>query len=390
MAGEPTSLRLRLHEILDRQDPTDPVANWFVRLMTALIIVNVAAAVMLTDERFSDLHPLPFRVIEIVSVIAFGIEYALRLWSCVESPMYRGLSAWQARARWVVTPAAIIDFIALVPFVLVHIGDTDMRTLAILRLLRFFKLARYSPGLASLLEAVRAERRGLLACFVVICAGVLIAASAIYFAENAAQPDKFGSIPQSMWWAVETITTVGYGDVIPVTVLGQIIGGFTMMTGIFMLALPVGIVATAFMEVIRRREFVVTWGMIARIPLFADLDSRAMAQVVPHLRARNAEAGELVVPRGSAPRAIFFIVSGMVEIEPREGEALRLGAGHYFGEATEPSERHRGILVRAVQRTRMLVLSGDDIDELVGSRPELASKIAAVSTYGLAPAAVVS
>lgn len=383
MAAEAITWRRRLHDILDRQDPTDPVSTWFVRFMTALIVLNVAAAIMLTDARFEGMHRFVFGWIEVVSLAVFGIEYALRLWTCVESPLYRGLSPWSARARWAVTPAALIDLVALAPFAIIHFGDTDLRTLAVVRLLRFFKLARYSPGLASLLEAVRAERHGLLACFVVICGGVLVAASAIYAVENAAQPDKFGSVPESMWWAVVTITTVGYGDVVPVTLAGRIVGGFTMIAGIFMLALPVGIVATAFIEVIRKREFVVTWGMLARIPMFADLDARAMATLIPHLKARSAEAGDLIVARGAAPRALYFIISGEIEIEtPRR--TVRLGRGEYFGESDEPGEKQRGVVVRAVEKTRMLVLPGDDIDELIGSQPRLAERIAHVSTYDIA------
>ena len=137
----------------------------------------------------------------------------------------------------------------------------------------------------------------------------------MYAAENTAQPDKFGSVIQSMWWAIVTITTVGYGDVSR-HADRQDRRRAHHDHGIFTLALPVGIFATSFIEVIRRRAFVVTWGMVARLPVFASLDAATLAEVVPSLRARSAEAGETIVPRGEVPRAIFFIVSGEVEIDP--------------------------------------------------------------------------
>ncbi len=373
----PITLRRRVHDILEREDPDDPVTAWVFRGIVALIVINVIAAIMLTDDRFRHMFPYDFKIIEAVSLVVFGIEYLLRLWSSVESPWLRGRSPLQARLRWVVSPAAIIDLVALLPFLIVHIYQADIRTLALVRLLRFFKLARYSPGLASLLEAVRSERHALIACFVVMCGGIVIFATAMYEVEGTAQPDKFGSIPLAMWWAVVTITTVGYGDVVPLTGAGRIIAGLTMITGIFLLALPVGIVASAFIEVIRRRHFMVSWGMVARVPMFADLDAATLSEVIPRLKARAADAGQVIIPRGRLPRAVFFVVSGVVVIETAMG-SRRLGAGSSFGETREEDHPHLHALVRAVEEARLLVLNGDD---LIAAVPDLADRFAEVSVY---------
>ena len=121
----------------------------------------------------------------------------------------------------------------------------------------------------------------------------LISATLIHLAEREAQPDKFGTIPDAMWWSIVTLGTIGYGDVVPITPLGKLVAAMTILWGIVMIALPVGIVATAFSEQIHRRDFVVTWGMVARVPLFSGLDAAAIADIMRLLRAQTVEAGEV-------------------------------------------------------------------------------------------------
>jgi len=380
MSAGTRGLRHRIYEILEREDPNDTTAKIVFRIIVTVIVINVTAAVLYTDPRFAAAFPYDLRIIEAVSLAVFTVEYVFRLWSCVESPHYRGVPAWKARLRYAVTPGAIIDLVAIAPFFIIHFFPVDMRTLALVRLLRFFKLARYSPGLTSLIEALKAERHGLVACLVVLSGAVLVSASAIYAAEGSTQPDKFGSIPESMWWAVVTVTTVGYGDVVPVTPLGRIIGAVTMVSGIFMLALPVGIFATAFIEVIRRRAFVVTWGMVARLPVFSSLDAATLAEIVPRLRARSIDAGEIIVPRGDVPRAVFFIVSGVVEVDSR-GRREQLGPARYFGEIHAARLSEVDARVRALEATQLLILAGDDIDDVAAANVDVADRLASAATY---------
>src|SRR5215212_4016001 len=161
--------------------------------------------------------------------------------------------------------------------------------------MRFFKLARYSSGLTSLLEAIYSERHALLATLLILSGLVLTMASFMYLAERDAQPDRFGTIPDAMWWAIVTLTTVGYGDSVPVTAAGKLLASLTAIMGIVMLALPVGIIATAFSEVIHRREFVVTWTMVAKVPVFADLGAAAVAEIMDLLQSRTVPKGDVIV-----------------------------------------------------------------------------------------------
>ncbi|HBB55482.1 MAG TPA: cyclic nucleotide-binding protein, partial [Hyphomonadaceae bacterium] len=149
---------------------------------------------------------------------------------------------------------ALIDLLATLPLLLGLLGFGDFKILLMLRLLRFFKLGRYSPGMASLGAALVAERKALFACFVILMGVMLMAASAMHLVEHEAQPDKFGTIPDAMWWAIITLTTVGYGDVYPVTALGRVVAGLIAIAGIGIVALPTGILASAFTDELRRRE----------------------------------------------------------------------------------------------------------------------------------------
>lgn len=282
-----------------------------------LVLVNVTAVVLQSvpslDARYSGL----FLAVEIVSVLVFTLEYGLRLWTAVEHMPYAEHSPWRARWAWAVSPSGIIDLIAILPFyvVLIEQGDLDLRALALFRLLRFLKLVRYSSGLASLAEAVYVERHALWATLVILGGLVLTMASLMYLAERTVQPDRLGTIPDAMWWAIVTLMTVGYGDVVPVTPLGKVIASITAVMGFAMLALPIGIIATAFSEVIHRRQFVVTWSLIARVPVFANLDAAAIAEIMELLDSRTVRAGEAVTRRGERADAMFFIVAGEVEVE---------------------------------------------------------------------------
>ena len=128
------------------------------------------------------------------------------------------------------------------------------------------------------------------------------------------QPDKLGTIPDALWWAIVTIGTIGYGDVVPVTALGKLIATGTIFVGLVMMALPVGIIATGFADEIHRRNFIVTWGMISRVPLFAELDASEISDIMGLLRAQVAEAGEVIVRAGRPAHSMYFIAAGEVEI----------------------------------------------------------------------------
>jgi voltage-gated potassium channel len=202
----------------------------------------------------------------------------------------------------------------------------------------------------------------------------LITASFIHLAEREAQPDKFGTIPDAMWWAIVTLGTIGYGDVVPVTALGRVIASFTIFLGLIMVALPIGIVSTAFADEIHRRDFVVTWSMVARVPLFAELRASEIADIMRLLRAQQVEPGAIIARRGEPAHSMYFVATGEVEIELKE-QRIRFGPSHFFGEVAVLRRARRSATVVATTRTRLLVLDAHDLHALMEREPRIAERI---------------
>jgi voltage-gated potassium channel len=271
----------------------------------------------------------------------------------------------------------VIDALALLPLVL-ELVFPQYALLTLTRLVRFLKLARYSPALATLGRLIAAERRALLAC-VIIFAGVLLAAAgAMHAVEGAIQPDKLGDMPKAIWWAASMLAKIGGGDITPVTTLGSIIAAITVMLGIGCFALPVAIIGRGFYEEIRRRDFVVTFAMVARVPLFSRLDAASIAGLVAMLRARTVPAGTTIIRKGERGNAMYLIASGGVDVESAGGK-VRLEEGDFFGEMALLSREPRSATVTAVRPTDLLVLDADDFLRLVDRLPEIGARVSAVA-----------
>jgi voltage-gated potassium channel len=380
------SIRRRVYELLEAGS-SEPAARVVDLVLIGLVLVNVAAVVLESVPRFADAYDWLFLVIEIVSVAVFTLEYGLRLWSAPEHAPLADLPPGRARLRFALQPQSLIDLLAIAPVYAALLLEGDLRAFLVVRLFRFFKLARYSPGIASLAEAIYSERRALLASGVILLGTVLIAASLMHFVEDEAQPDKFGTIPDAMYWAALTLTTVGYGDVVPVTPVGQLIASLTAFVGWILLALPVGIVASAFAREIHRRDFVVTWSMVARVPLFADLDADELSQVIRHLRSQSCERDEIIVRRGEPASSMYLIASGEVEIELPDRRVV-LGPGHFFGEIAVLRKAERSATARARDHAKLLVLDAADLRHLMDRSPRLAERIREVAEKRVGPEAL--
>ncbi len=247
------ALRHRTFEVLEVARQGDRSSRWCDWFLIALILVNVAAVTLETVASIrADWGPV-FHVLELFSVAVFSVEYVLRVWSCVEANAGSG-GTWRQRLRYMVSPLAIIDLVVILPFYLSFIIGVDLRFLRVFRLLRVLKLGRYSPALAMLMAVLREESGTFLAAFFVLGILLVFSASGMYLCERAAQPEVFSSIPAAMWWAMATLTTVGYGDVTPITPLGKVFGGFITLIGIGTAALPAGILASGFVDQLRRRR----------------------------------------------------------------------------------------------------------------------------------------
>jgi voltage-gated potassium channel len=367
-------LRRRVHMILDSGGVGDGTARMVHGALVTLVIFSVAAVVLESDAAVATRYGPCLAAIEAVAVAVFTVEYALRLWCAPEHTPYSEMTAWQARKAFALSPSALIDLLAVLPAYLSFLIAADLRILLFLRLARFFKLARYSPGIRSIVAVLEAERKALTASGMLLFGVVLFMAAAMHLAEHDAQPEAFPSIPAAMWWAIQTIATVGYGDVIPHTPIGRIIASVSMVMGFVMLGLPVGIVATAFAEEIHRRDFVVTWSMVAKAPLFSTLDASAIAEIMRQLRAQSYAPGALVVRRGEPAHSMYFIAAGEVEVELATGP-VRLGEGQFFGEMALLRNTRRTANVRAVTPIKLLILDAFDLHVFMQRNPEVGRHI---------------
>ena len=367
-------LRRRVYLVLEQGSVGDCVSRMIDRLLVLLILINLVAVALESVPDWGKRYAPAFDAIEYFSLAVFTVEYGLRLWSAVEYGPHRHLHPVRARLKYALSPAGIVDLLAVLPFWFAAALPGDFRFLLVFRMVRFFKIARYSPAMRSLLDVLYRERRALFGCLVITLGTAVVSAALMHLAEAKVQPDKLGTIPDALWWSIVTLGTIGYGDVVPVTVLGKLIATGTIFLGLIMIALPVGIIATAFSEQIHRRDFIVTWSMIARVPLFAELDAGEIADIMQLLRAQLAEAGQVIVREGDPAHSMYFIAAGEVEVALKK-ERLRLGTGQFFGEVAVLRRARRSATATALTRTSLLVLDAQDFHALMQRDPRIAKRI---------------
>jgi voltage-gated potassium channel len=248
------SLRAKVYHTLIRSEKKGDL-SWYVDLfIITLIFANVIVIFISSINEIALEYEVIFRYFEYFTIIIFTIEYILRLWTANLDPAYK--NSFLGTLKYAVSPMAIIDFLAILPFYLTFVG-IDLRLIRIFRvfrIFRLFKIVRYVSALNVINDVVRQKREELIISVIFISILLVVSSTVMYHIENEAQPEAFSSIPQTMWWGIATLTTVGYGDIYPITPMGHLLGGIIALFGIGMFALPTGILASGFSQEIARRK----------------------------------------------------------------------------------------------------------------------------------------
>lgn len=245
----------RVHKFLDATDHSNLVSKSFNIFLIALIILNTLAVMLETVKSIRTQYQHLFLSFEIFSVTIFSIEYLLRVWSITSSLKYS--HPVSGRIKFIFTGEALIDLFAIIPFYLPMLIGFDLRFIRILRLfrlVRILKISRYMHATKMIGNVFRSKREELIITLMLIFFLIIIVSSVMFYVEHETQPDKFSSIPETMWWSVATLTTVGYGDVYPITTLGKTLASIIALLGIGMVALPAGILASGFSEELRKTK----------------------------------------------------------------------------------------------------------------------------------------
>lgn len=249
------TLRRRLYEVLERARDDDPLSAAVDVAIICVIVVNAGAIIVETLPWVTPGVAQALRALEVTSVALFTVEYLLRLWTArYRRPAQGGVAG---ALRFAVSPAGLIDLLAIVPFYLPFLIGVDLRIVRVLRIARFLrllKLGRYVRSVALFGKVLRDRRDELLITVMMTALLLLVASILMYYIEGDAQSDKFPNILSSLWWAVVTLTTIGYGDVVPVTGWGRLLSGLVAVMGIGLVAVPTGIVSSGFIEELAKRR----------------------------------------------------------------------------------------------------------------------------------------
>ena len=297
----------------------------------------------------------------------FTFELAIKLW--LGSASKRGLN-------YLFSLAGAIDVMAVLPIPIALLAGVPAETAWLLASSWLLKLAIFIPGLALFLRVILLELRALASVVVIFLTVLVLAAAALYVLEGANQPEQFGSLPLSLWWAVTTLTTTGYGDAVPETFLGRLIAGVVMICGLGVFGLWAGILATGFSAEYRRRDFIQNWDLITRVPFLRNLKPAAIIELTRMLRRLDVPERTVVIRRGRPGDCMYFIASGEVEVR-LEPQPIRLGQGSFFGEIALLEGGPRMATVATTVPSTLLILDVSDFRAFTALHPDLAEAVEA-------------
>lgn len=363
-------VRALLHELLEDEEASGLAVRAIRRGLAAAILAASLLVVVESVEPRVASAGRALSLAELVFMVFFSLEYGLRLWVCVEDRAGRYTHPLFGRLRWAATPAALVDLVAVLPFWLAPLLPADLFLLRLVRLLRILKIVRLSSVLATFRVVLHAQRRQLAAVGLLLSILLLLLAGAMHAIEGRLQPEAFGSIPKALYWAIVTLTTVGYGDVVPVTPLDRLVAGAAALSSLATIAFPTAILGAGFVREMQQQDFLARAGMVARVPLFRHLPPAQLAEITALLHQRNLPPRYTVVRRGEHPEAMYFIDQGRVVMRAGERRIV-LGPGSFFGELALLEGRPREATVITLTACRLLELDAGDFHRLIGGDPEL-------------------
>jgi voltage-gated potassium channel len=331
-------------------------------------IVGVGAMILNTEPNLPPAWTTACLMVDVLVLGFFILDWLARLW--VVPLSVDGMSATSARMRWLTSRASVIGLLSFVPMGLAAVIDWSATGAPILAILWVIRFAHYSKGIDMLIAVFARERQAITAVLFMFLTVLLTGAVLEFLVERGAQPDHFNSVPQTLWWAMTTLTTTGYGDMVPVTHPGRVIAGGLMISGLIVFGLLAGILATGFAAEMKRRDFLRNWDLVAKVPMFRDVGPGTIADLANLLRPRELPGRTVVARKGSAGDCMFFIVDGEVEIQVMPGP-VRLGDGQFFGEMALVTGATRNATVVTTVSTRLLVLDIADFRALASAKPEL-------------------
>jgi voltage-gated potassium channel len=325
------------------------ISGFLNKFFGAVIALNIFHQVVSSAGYLSMDLPL-IQFLYWISIGVFGIEFLLRVFA--ERKLFFLMS---------------IDGLVLINQI--FFSFYDLRMLRLFRLFDIFSQSRFLLPTNTLIQTIIKQRNALLGSQIMVISILLVVSTFIYFLESSVQPDVFGSIPSTMWWGIATLTTVGYGDVVPMTGLGKLLASFTMLVGIGMFALPAAILASAYYEEIQKKNFLVSFEAIASVPLFQELPIGAVGKINEKLQVVLVSEHETIFSKGEEADSMFIIEYGKVKVEI--DQPVYLVSGDYFGEMGLLGNAPRNATITAADDTKLLELTKSDLVELYEEHPGL-------------------
>jgi voltage-gated potassium channel len=348
---------------------TEFVAATAGRNMTKAAYVAVATGVLMmvllsVDPAYEAAHSWVDALLW-ACLAFFVFEWAVRLRHAFQAQ--RGLA-------YALSFRGLVDAVAAVAVPLALILGANSKTAWLLGVLWLLKVVPGIPGLRQLRRVLVQESGPLLSVLVIFLMVLFLASVAVYYLERDVQPATFGNIPAALWWAVATLTTTGYGDVVPITPLGRLVAAFVMICGLGVFGLWTGILATGFAAETRRDNFLKTWESVSKVPFFAALGPSAIADVTHMLRTMDLPARTMIIRKGQTGDCMYFIAAGEVEVD-LPGKKVALGEGAFFGEMALLGNNLRSANITTTRVSKLLVLDLVDFRLLMARHPDLAETI---------------